>query len=175
MPYLSSHASVWRAKSVDLSMVAPYYGYAGTAGKVAKITESLILGLQYRGNLGTPVCTMNFSVTAPAMTDEEVVYEKGIYGYFAYPRAWGGILLMDLDAPIGYGGWDSARMDGYPLNGVEDGPWGPVHVMVNVPNVGAVEFNVLRTDFPVLGGDTIPFHWSVSLDDGTGWLLGDDW
>ena len=160
---------------MDLSQLSPYYGYAPTAGKLSAITESMVLGLQYRGNKGTPVCTMDFVVTAPAMTDEQVVYESGIYGYFAYPRAMGAVILMDLDAPIGYGGWDSALMDGYPLQGVDDGPWGPVNLNVNVPNVGLVEFNVLRTDYPVMGGDTIRFHWSVEMDDGTGWLKGDTW
>ena len=74
------------------------------------------------------------------------------YGYYAHPASWGIVRFMDVDAPLGYGGWDGARNN--PQNPAQRAPY-EVQATVN----GVTEtWYVYRQDRPNLGTTT----WDVS-------------
>lgn len=92
--------------------------------------------------VSTAGSTHRFSVTTGA----------GQYGFYAHPKSWGIVRFMDVDAPLGYGGWDGARNN--PQNPALRDPY-EVQATVN----GVTEaWYIYRQDRPNLGTTT----WDVS-------------
>jgi len=137
------HPQVQDTHNVTINAIAvAVYGVGPAVGNVSAYDQAFFDGLAQHGS---------FNIPGAAIPDVQITLNSGApasgqFMYLMYPASKGFARFEDSASPGFFGGWDGANLD--PING----PYGPY-----VATIGAVQYNVYRTDYDGLGSIT----WNV--------------